>query len=291
MPGTPLVAGTDGSRHALRAVEWAAREATARGRPLRLVSVPWAWPVTTPPGKLSFAVSQEAGDADLAAARAAVAAAADRVAGLFPGLTVDTDVIPGSPTEVLLGCGAEAAMLVVGSRGAGEFAATMLGSVSRTIATRSPCPAVVVNGGTVAARHEVTVGIREPERSAAAFRFGFEEAALRRGRLVVVHAWHSPGMLDKATHRMFDSDEQAVVATQRVNSQLTGWAQKYSEVEYRIDIVRDHPGRVLAAASAHASLVVLGRHRGTQSGTPAIGSVLHAVLNRARGPVAIIPHR
>ena len=38
MAAKPVVAGTDGSKESMRAVEWAAREAVLRGAPLRIVS-------------------------------------------------------------------------------------------------------------------------------------------------------------------------------------------------------------------------------------------------------------
>jgi nucleotide-binding universal stress UspA family protein len=286
---TSIVVGTDGSGHALRAVEWAAREAAAREASLRIVSVPWAWPVSTPPGSFSFAVSQGASDADRATASAAVAAAADLAAELFPRLRVDAEVIPGYPVQVLLSCAAEASMLVVGSRGAGGFAAMMLGSVSRCIATNSPCPSVVVKGEPVPARGEVVVGVREPEHAAAALRFGFEEAALRHSRLLVVHAWGSPGLLEHTLQGGVDLDEVAAIATERMQKLLDGWASEYPAVELRTEIVHDHPGRVLSAASGRADLVVLGRHHIPRSDAPAIGSALHTVLDHAPGPVAIIP--
>ena len=40
MTRLPIIVGTDGSEPSLRAVDWAAREAAARGLPLRMVSVP-----------------------------------------------------------------------------------------------------------------------------------------------------------------------------------------------------------------------------------------------------------
>jgi nucleotide-binding universal stress UspA family protein len=284
-----VVVGTDGSGHALRAVEWAAREAAARGASLRIVSVPWAWPVSTPPGSYWFAVSQDASDADRAAASAAVAAAADRAAELFPRLPVEADVVPGYPVQILLDCAAEASLLVVGSRGAGGFAAMMLGSVSRCIATNSPCPAVVVKSEPMPVRGEVVVGIREPEHAAAALRFGFEEAALRHSRLLVVHAWGSPGLLEHTLQRRIDQDEVAAIAAERLQKLLDECRSEYPAVELETQIVHDHPGRALSVASGRADLVVLGRHHIPRSDGPAIGSALHTVLDHAPGPVAIIP--
>lgn len=44
----PIVVGTDGSAEALRAVEWAAREASLRGTSLRIVSHAHGPVVTVP---------------------------------------------------------------------------------------------------------------------------------------------------------------------------------------------------------------------------------------------------
>jgi nucleotide-binding universal stress UspA family protein len=287
----PVVVGTDGSGHALLALEWAAREAAERGESLQVVSVPFAWPVSTPAQILTFAVSSDVGDADEAAARIAVAAAADRAAELFPGLRVDVGILPGSPVQTLLGCAAAASMIVVGSRGAGGFAAMVLGSVSRCIATSAPCAAVVVRGGTVPARGVVAVGVREPGNAAAALQFGFEEARLRRSRLLVVHAWGSHGLRADGPPGGVDPGGAEPMAAGKLRDVLADWAVQYPGVDIEADVVRDHPGRALSAASARADLVVLGRHHRRDSGGPALGSALHAVLDHAPGPVAIIPDR
>jgi nucleotide-binding universal stress UspA family protein len=285
----PIVVGTDGSQHALRAVEWAAREARGRGESLLIVSVPWAWPVSTPPGTFVFAVASEASDADHAAASMAVGVAGDRVGELFPGLRVEAEVIPGYPVQVLLRRAAEASMLVVGSRGAGGFAAMMLGSVSRCISTSSPCPAVIVGGEPLPVRGEIAVGVREPERAAAALRFGFEEAALHHSRLLAVHAWGSPSLLENTVQRRIDPVTATAIAAEQLHALLAEWAKEYPEVDSRADIVQGHPGRVLSEVSARADLVILGRHRVTDSDAPPVGSALHAVLGHAAGPVAIVP--
>lgn len=287
----PIVVGTDGSGHALRALEWAAQEAAIRQASLRIVSVPWAWPVSTPPGTFGFAVSREVSDADHAAASRAVVAAADRAAEMFPGLRVDSQVMPGYPVQVLLDCAAEASMVVVGSRGAGGFAAMMLGSVSRCVATSSPCPAVVVRGESLPGYGEIVVGVREPDRAAASLRFAFEEASLRHSRLLAVHAWGSHGLLEDTVQHETDPEKATVAGTERPQALLVGWSEEYPQVELATDIVRDHPGHALSDASARADLVVLGRHRGPDSGMPAIGSALLSVLSHAYGPVAIIPDR
>jgi nucleotide-binding universal stress UspA family protein len=46
---------------------------------------------------------------------------------------------------------------------------------------------------------------------------------------------------------------------------------------------------VLASYSARADLVVLGRHGHPAGPGPGIGSIQHAVLDHAHGPVAAVP--
>ena len=49
-----------------------------------------------------------------------------------------------------------------------------------------------------------------------------------------------------------------------------------------------HPARALIGLSARADLVVIGRHA-KHPGLPGPGSVRHAVLSHAHGPVATVP--
>ena len=87
MTAKPLVAATDGSEESLRAVEWAAREAVLHGAPLRIVS---AAPM---PRMIGLQVRP---DRDVVAdlireeRDRALAAAADRAAGMAPGLLIET---------------------------------------------------------------------------------------------------------------------------------------------------------------------------------------------------------
>jgi nucleotide-binding universal stress UspA family protein len=74
-------------------------------------------------------------------------------------------------------------------------------------------------------------------------------------------------------------------ATARLDGMLTEWREKYPAVPTGWEVVHAHPARVLAGASTRADLVVLGRRK---TGS-AVGSVTHAVLSHAHGPVATVP--
>jgi nucleotide-binding universal stress UspA family protein len=288
MTTRPIVVGVDGSEESLRAVEWAARAAHRHGAPLRLVSAP-----AVPPRMLaSDPASQGVAKALGSVPRRALAEAITRAGEVAQDLLVDTDLLTGPPALMVTGSGCGALMLVVGARGAGGFAAMLLGSVSRYAAMHASCPVVVVREETGVVHREVVVGIRDPHDVTATLPFAFEEAALRRATLVAVHAGHSPAPVGDPgagdTGHPADPSKVSAKATDYLAEALRSWREKYPDVPVRHDVVRGHPGRVLASYTARADLVVIGRHGGHDTG-PAIGAVQHAVLNHAHGPVGIVP--
>jgi nucleotide-binding universal stress UspA family protein len=137
-----VVVGTDGSDQSFRAVEWAASEAVLRGATLRILSVPMLLPRMSR-RKGPQGTPETVADMIVKWHEHALASASGR-AELEPGLAVETALLPGSPASALTEAADDASMLVVGSRGGGGFAALLLGSVSRHVATRAESPVVVV---------------------------------------------------------------------------------------------------------------------------------------------------
>jgi nucleotide-binding universal stress UspA family protein len=263
MAAKPVIAGTDGSPESVRAVQWAAREAMLRGTSLQLLAVPSLPPRMSPNPRVHETV---AGTVEQSISEA-LAAAAQEAAQAAPGLTVETHLRAGSPAQELVEAGNDALMLVVGSRGSGGFSAMILGSVSRYVATHAACPVVVVREETSSRQREIVVGVRDPDQAGPALGFAFEAAALRKARLVAVHAWawSVPG-----SHEVPSEEES------RLEGLLATWRDKHPGVEARAEVMHAHPGKVLAGASARADLVVLGRH---PAGAPA----------RARSPLGHPP--
>ena len=289
MADSHVIVGTDGSGVSLRAVEWAAREAALRDRPLRIVSVP-----ALPPRMSWYQHSGPPAVADIVHERAeeAVAGAAARAAAVEPGVAVSTAVLPGAPSDVLAQTADGAAMLVVGSRGGGGFAALLLGSVGRDVAFTADCPVVVVREEAMAGHRQVVIGVHDGPQ-ASALGFAFEEAQRRLARLQVVYGWQIflPGL---RPGRGGDGGSDAQRGTPEAAKWLAGliapWRQKYPAVDVAEDSVHASPSRVLVGASARADLVVLGRDGGgPDSGNAGSTALTHAMLNHAHCPVAIIP--
>jgi len=289
MATKPVVVGVDGSEPSLRAAEWAALEAKRHAWPLRIVSVPAPMPRV----RAYHAPAETVAVALRGIAARALAAAVTRAHEMAPGLPIETELPSGPPALAVAECGQDASMLVVGARGAGGFAAMVLGSVSRYVAAHAQCPVVVVREESVAVHREIAVGVRDPRDPTDTLAFAFEEAAARRTDLIIVHVWvpsalHLPVPGEAAALPPTDPGRISAEAASNLEGALDRWREKYPDVRIRQDIVRGHPARVLASYSARADLVVIGRHAHPGGEGPGIGSIQHAVLAHAHGPVAVV---
>ncbi len=141
MPG--IVVGIDESVHSHRALHWAMREAALRRSELTVLTVipamhsPWSSRQLTVPDEPEL----------LARARKAVDEAVAHAAGELGSegpAGVNVQVISGYPAKVLTEASAQADLVVLGSRGAGDFATFLLGSVSHQVAHHASCPVVIV---------------------------------------------------------------------------------------------------------------------------------------------------
>ena len=286
MAAKPIVAGTDGSEESLRAVDWAAREAALRGAPLRIVAAAAVLPrmiSRAGPGQYDTVTDVLDKERD-----SALTVAAGRAAKAAHGVLIDTDPLTGPPAQAVVESGSGALMLAVGSRGIGAFAALLLGSVSRYAASHALCPVVVVRDEAPEPHGLVGVGVGDLDNCGDSLTFAFEEASLHHASVLALHAWHTPQTDISRAGQMSAAPERRAVAAdaaKHLDALLEEWRAKYPDVPASQEIVHGHPARALIGLSARADLVVIGRHSGHQGP----GSVRHAVLNHAHGPVATVP--
>ncbi|MEW2548251.1 universal stress protein [Streptomyces sp. NPDC047002] len=140
-----IVVGYDGSRSALRALEWAKNRAAATGTAVDAV-IAWQLPATY--GWAGYATERELArwaDRELSEAVA-------RVLDTGPYAPVHEHVRCGNAARVLLDMAEGAELLVLGSHGRGGFARVLIGSVAAHCVRHAPCPVVVVRAGRDAAR-------------------------------------------------------------------------------------------------------------------------------------------
>ncbi|GAA3237322.1 universal stress protein [Pseudonocardia petroleophila] len=135
----PVVLGVDGSATSQAAIAFAFEAASARKVPVVAVHT-WSGMVFDP-GVASMGIDWAAiEDAERELL-------ADQLAGWaekFPDTFVEQVVTRDRPAHALLEQAARAQLVVVGSRGRGEVAGLVLGSVGNALVHRSPCPVVVV---------------------------------------------------------------------------------------------------------------------------------------------------
>ncbi|MFI0822616.1 universal stress protein [Streptomyces sp. NPDC021098] len=287
----PVVVGVDGSDAASAALDWAADMAALRRLPLRIVHAS-LWE------RYEGYVSATAADrpTERLHSEAVLATAAERAGRRAPALKVMTDLAADDAVTALLRAGQSAEAVAVGSRGRGEFASLLLGSVGLGIAARASCPVIVVRGrpeGGYGGTHRVAVGIAERERPgehdpvppSPAVAFALREARLRGCELEAVHAWRCAGPEDHGPHE--DHARHAAELLDEALGGVTEMARPPVPVAYRA--VEGPARKALLDASERAGLLVVGARRRQGHFGMQLGLVNHAVLHHARCPVAVVP--
>ncbi|MDF3143642.1 MULTISPECIES: universal stress protein [unclassified Streptomyces] len=296
----PLVVGIDGSDPSLLAIDWAVDEAARHGLPLRLLYA-------------SLWERYEGSRPSLSADRPAeevmvehiIASCTERARLRNPDVKPSGEVLPDDAVSVLLGAGHEAFALVTGSRGRGEIAGRLLGSVSLAVAARAVCPVIVVRGSEQNLRGSfgrVVVGVGDSTDGEGAVRFAAHEAKARGCALTAVRAWRSPAH-EHANHPPPDSvrgDRQIAdepmgaheeQASNRLTDALRETVREHPDVEVHRRPVEGPAHRVLLEASTEADLIVVGALRRHGHFGLQLGRVAHALLHHSECPVAVVPQR
>jgi nucleotide-binding universal stress UspA family protein len=287
----PLVVGVDGSDASLTAVDWAVDEAARHGLPLRLVyaSLWERYEGAVPSGDLGRPSGQVMADN-------IVDVAAERARRHHPDVKISTEVTPEEAVDALLREGRNASTLVTGSRGRGELAGLLLGSVSLGVAARAHCPVVVVRGdkaGLAGTHERILLGAGDPTTSGEAVRFAFREAEARACTLDVVRAWRCPAH-ETVDHPLLAGDpahQHEAQASALLDTLLHDAVADHAGVPVRRATVEGPARKVLRHRSAAADLLIIGAQRRHGHYGLQLGRVAHALLHHAECPVAIVPQR
>ncbi len=252
-----VVAGVDASQASRAAVRWAAGEAARRDSPLKLIHIHSE--------QDDFAMGQD----NLTAASVAWEAE--------PGVPTEHELRRGAIADQLVTASKTAQLLVLGTHGFGALRGTPIGSVAEDVAGRAWCPVVVVRGLTPG-RGGVVVGVDPSGNSERALVFALDTALARNTGLVVVHAWDDSVLEAGADLATVEAAEERAL-----EDRIGAWRGKYPGVGIRLEVVRDrNVARALIRVIPDAGLIVIGSN-GTGLGTTA-----HALLSRARCPVALV---
>ncbi|NUR94503.1 MAG: universal stress protein [Kribbellaceae bacterium] len=284
----PIVVGYDGSAGSRSALAWATAEAARTMAPLRLVEAFELVIITRPsPGHV---VPLEA---VRTARQRGLDAAAESVRLHHPELTVDTNLIGGSASKVLIEAAEDARLVVLGSRGLGGWSGLLVGSVAVQVSTHAQCPVVVIPHEQQPHDHEgstVVVGVDGSKASAKAIDFAFDQAEALHAQVVAVHGWTSPFLTyaDGASMLEFDADKIREETRLLVAESVAGAAADHPDVKWTTELVMGSAGQALVLRSESADLVVVGtRGRGGFTGL-LLGSVSQTVLHHTHCPIAIV---
>ncbi|KPH99067.1 UspA domain-containing protein [Actinobacteria bacterium OV450] len=307
MSNAPVVVGVDGSDHSLLALEWARTAALRHGAPLVVAHVL--------PDSAQLYAARRSSLADPSQPQEYADPVGVRVRDVLAGAAglpeqVRYDALEGSVPEALRVAGEGSRMLVMGSRGRGGFAALLLGSNSRAVASTAACPVVVVPHDARRAADApadpsggpVVLGLHAAETPDDVLVFAFTEAAARGTTVQVVSAYAIPPAPTTVVDSPFQvippeglaDDGNAVPAEREMlrsqTERLAPLRKRWPGVRVEQAAVPGDAAERLVTASRSAAVVVVGRHHPRRTvGSLTIGSVAHAVLHHAHGPVAVVP--
>jgi len=286
---TLIVTGYDGSPASETAVWWAAAEAERRSARLRLT---YALPLTLLSSPLGIPSAPVPTDMLRQAAERLLGEVAQRIRERFPRLSIEAIVTFNGPAQALLREADEAALVVLGSRGLGEFRDLAMGSVAAHVATHAHCPVIVVPPHWQADRAAggIVVGVDGSKCSLQAIEFGFEEAEIRQLDLTAILAWHDPissGPNDPLP-LVYELEVLREESAALLSESMAGHREDSPDIAVREQLVHGTAHDALLTAGRTAELLVLGsRGRGAFRGL-LLGSTSRALVHHPPCPVAIV---
>lgn len=282
----PVVVGVDGSDAARDAAHWAAREAVSRNSPLLLLHVV-RWPLYAeahlahPAAVLGHEPLREWGEAMVEDVRRQCLAH-------HPDANIEELVELGDPAEAIVRVSADAALVVIGSTGAGRLSRLFLGSTAAQVLQKCEQPVVVVREQDDAAEPCVVVGVDTSAASERALGFAYEFAARRGAKLIAVHAWSDVPLDVLLRERSIDFEVMQGHARMILAQALDGLAREHPDVSTRTVVASERPTDALVEEAESAELLVVGSHGRGPVRRALLGSVSHAVVQEAPCPVAVV---
>jgi nucleotide-binding universal stress UspA family protein len=284
-----LTVGIDGSEHSTCALAWAAREAQRRGCRLRVVHA-----YTVPVYGTDFGVGATYPSADLPALQSAnettTRAQLTDVVAAYPDLEIETVVRSGWAVGAIVDDTPEAELTVIGSHGAGAFAAVFLGSVAHGVVHRSKGAVVLVPNTLVPATiANIGVATDGSPASQTAVNWAADEADQWGAELTLIHAWEYPyvgprtGTVEPAELMELDAARLMKTAIADLH-----FSRPNLKAAVHAKVVQGPAISAIVDASEGTDLLVVGARGHGALRSLILGSTSSAIIHRATCPVAVI---
>ncbi|HEY7050452.1 MAG TPA: universal stress protein [Jatrophihabitantaceae bacterium] len=275
-----IVVGVDGSEAAENALIWAAETASRDGAHLVIAHGDSTRQVEPSPGT--------GVDYHHQLLREAVAVAVE-VSG---ACNISTVLRAEHPSQLLLELSQTADVVVVGSRGVGAVAGTLLGSVAHKVAAHARCAVVVVPEGwrspSAEKQRPVAVGVSASESGQQALEFAFSEAERRGVPLVAVRSWaHFDWTIPVADFTAAGHDEVRHREQEQLNALIDEVWRRHPAVEVDIELSSETLFSALHGAAERADLLVIGC-RNADHLFSRLGIVGMRLLHSSPCPVVIV---
>jgi nucleotide-binding universal stress UspA family protein len=285
-----IVVGIDGSQQSANALEWAVARARLGGEQLELLH---AYSLTPDPNFYGYhGPVNPPVDWFIEFSEHVLEAAATRVRELAPDLTCTLTSQLGHPAYLLAEASQAAEAVVVGRRGLGSVASTLLGSVSNRLLTiQAKCPVVVLGEEELPTTGPIVVGVDGSEFSTNALRYAVAEAAVRKTSVRAVAAYDAlhPAFRDDPelpARRGADDEAEAAAAITRALEEVTETDPAPVSVDHVA--VEGPAAEAILGHAEEAQLIVVGTHGKGLVRRMLLGSVSRQVLNDATLPVAVV---
>lgn len=270
--GAAVLVAVDGGAHGWDALAWAAAEAAAAGRSLRIVYVV-EWPVL---GDMFIPMLPDRSAITRAAGDRVLGEAARRAGDVDPDLRIITRVEPDvHPAAAILRAGRTDSLIVVGRRRNGHALGSRFGwSVGSYLARRAACPVVIVKLACEAAgpsAGRVAVVVDDETDPFDALMSAFRSAARRGIGVTVLHVGSG------ATGQRIDQAEL-----------VDAYTDAFADTDVRQEVLGAARKPALAAASAGAALLVLGARRTGHLHCSRLAPAARTLADVSRSPVLIV---
>lgn len=293
MPHGAILVGIDGSQPALAAVRWAAQEAAFLNKPLHLLAVQEQLPgMVTMEAPLAWHQYEELYRQEC---ERVLGEAVTEIRQLAPEVGLSAACPWGQPPHFLIEASHQASLVVVGHRGRGRLAATVLGTVSLQVVSHAAAPVVVVRQWPLDPPpaddrpRRAVVGVDGSRDSEAAIRFAAEHVG-PAGVVDLVTAWWLE-VVDGMVATTPGSPQWDAVINERqelLRTALQRATGRPDDPRMRLCVERGQADEVLHRLTDPGDLLVMGtRGRGGFAGL-LLGSVSQRVLAGATGPVAVV---